>query len=86
MNINAAVSLALQRATERVDQAVGVVRGVAPRSSKEPQDHADISAEAVELLAASGSFRAAAALARSAEEIEKHTVDLLRQRGTTPRD
>ncbi len=76
MTITTSALTALAEARKQLDTAAeGVER--AGRPASEAGDSLDLSTEAVKLLAAKTSFRAALLLAETAGEIEQHTLDLL---------
>ena len=76
MTITASALAALAEARKDLDNAAeGVERATRPAS--EAGDSLDLSSEAVKLLAAKTSFRAALELVETADEIEQHTLDLL---------
>ncbi len=76
MMITASALTALAEAQKQLNSAAeGVERAARPAS--EPGDSVDLSAEAVKLLAAKTSYVAALALAKTADEIEQHAIDLL---------
>ena len=76
MTITASALTALAEAQRQLNNAAeGVERAARPAS--EAGDSLDLSSEAVKLLAAKTSFRAALELAETADEIEQHSIDLL---------
>ena len=76
MTITASALTALAEAQRQLNNAAeGVERAARPASGA--GDSLDLSGEAVKLLAAKTSFRAALELAETADEIEQHAIDLL---------
>ncbi len=77
MSISATALTTINQALEQVDRAAeGVRRATLPL--REPTaDSVDLSTEAVRLLSARSAFEAGIVLARTADEIERTTLDLL---------
>ncbi len=76
MTITTSALTALAQARKQLNTAAeGVERAVRPES--EAADSLDLSTEAVTLLAAKTSFRAALQLVETADEIKRHSLDLL---------
>ena len=79
MSISSIALVALAQAREQLDRsAEGIQRATAP--SVEREDQVDLSEQAVKLLAARTSCRAALDLARTADEVAEETLDLLAQK------
>jgi len=79
MDISSTSLLVRGQAGKQVDQAAqGIRRAAAIQvENPEPRDQADLSAEAVKLLAGRTAFKAGVALAKTADEIAEQTIDLL---------
>ena len=76
MTITTSALTALAQARKQLNTAAeGVERAARPESAA--GDSLDLSTEAVKLLMAKTSFRAALQLVETADEIERHTLDLL---------
>lgn len=79
MNIAAIAQLALDHAARQVDQAAEGVRRVNTIEADLPEvtDQADISTEALRLLAGRTAFQAGVALAKAASDMQQQAIDLL---------
>ena len=76
MSISSVALVALAQAREQLDRsAEGVREASAP--PVEGADQVDLSEQAVNLLVARTSYRAALELARTADEVAEETLDLL---------
>ncbi len=76
MTITTSALTALAEARKQLSSAAeGVERAARPAS--EAVDSLDLSTEAVRLLQAKTSFRVALQLAETADEIDRHALDLL---------
>ena len=76
MSISSIALMALAEAREQLDRsAEGIRQATAPYV--EGADQVDLSEQAVKLLAAQTSYRAALELARTADEVAEETLDLL---------
>ena len=76
MGISSIALVALAQAREQLDQsAEGIRQATAPYV--EGTDQVDLSEQAVKLLAARTSYRAALELARTADEVAEETLDIL---------
>jgi hypothetical protein len=79
MDISSTSLLVLNQAIKQVDQAAEGIRRASAIDAENPAatDQAEISAEAIKLLAGRTAFQAGIALAKAAGEIEQQTIDLL---------
>ena len=77
MNIQATALTALAAAAERAKSAAEGVSRAAAQATANDVDSANLSEEAVRLLAASREFEAAVELARTGDELARTTIDLL---------
>jgi flagellar hook protein FlgE len=68
----------LKQAESRVEQASKrISRGTGPPESAEPSDTVDLATETVQLIDAVNSYTANLRLIQTADELEKHTINLL---------
>jgi len=79
MSVHATAQTALAQARVQFDQAARAVQKAAapPRPAAPRDDRVDLSAAAVELLAARTAFRAALQIARTADDLNRRSIDLL---------
>jgi hypothetical protein len=77
MTIQATAQVAMTQALEDVEHAAAAIARATQPQSVVAGDRADLSTEAVQLLAASRAFEAAAELAKTADEVAEATIDLL---------
>ena len=78
MDISSTSLLVLNQVIKQVDQAAEGIRRASAIDPENPAsaDQADISAEAIKLLAGRTAFQAGIALAKATGEIEQQTFDL----------
>ena len=77
MSISATALTTLNQAAEQVDRAAEGVRRATLPEREAGDDRVDLSTAAVRLLSARTAFEAGIVLARTADEIERASLDLL---------
>ena len=76
MSVSAIALAGITSAVEQFDEAAEAVRK-ATSSNPGTADRVDLSSAAVKLLAARTAYQAAIEVAKSADEISEHAIDLL---------
>lgn len=77
MSISGTALLAIHQAREQVDDAARGVRRATLLAREPAGDHLDLSTAVVNLLTARTAYQAGVALARTADEIERASLDLI---------
>jgi hypothetical protein len=76
MTLSATSLATISQALERSDQAAKGIRE-ATEPTADPEDRVDLSTEAIGLLAAKNGYDAAVQLTKTADEIDRHAIDLV---------